>query len=213
MNMHPHSLAYPRTPPKVNDSTGTLDSCASPRSEDSNPGHEASSAGDTSSELMSPLDIKKFGLVSAGGHNSHHHLDNSSTGAGASNHHLHHSRVDDLDRHQNVSGSGCSTDESENEGVGSGTLEGRDATAHVEAHDEDGQIKVYSGTSTLSQQSRRFADVKPPYSYIALITMAIESSPSGMMTLNEIYGFIMNRWVPQRSDSTVWFGRFRCSLV
>lgn len=29
-------------------------------------------------------------------------------------------------------------------------------------------------------QKRRFADVKPPYSYIALITMALESSISGM---------------------------------
>ena len=52
----------------------------------------------------------------------------------------------------------------------------------------------FSGTSTISQQKRRFAEVKPPYSYIALITMAIESSPSGMMTLNEIYHFIEERF-------------------
>ena len=63
--------------------------------------------------------------------------------------------------------------------------------------------KLSSGTSTLSQQGRRFgADVKPPCkkkhcvfnclqlfvfyldSYIALITLAIESSKDGKMTLN-----------------------------
>ncbi|CAF4686679.1 unnamed protein product, partial [Rotaria magnacalcarata] len=41
------------------------------------------------------------------------------------------------------------------------------------------------GISTLSQQGRRFGvDVKPPYSYIALITLAIENSKDGKMTLN-----------------------------
>ena len=62
-----------------------------------------------------------------------------------------------------------------------------------EVEDEDLDPAKFSGTSTLSQQKRRFADVKPPYSYIALITMALESSSAGMMTLNEIYAFIMNR--------------------
>ena len=64
-----------------------------------------------------------------------------------------------------------------------------------EDDDEDVDPAQFSGTSTLSQQKRKFADVKPPYSYIALITMALESSTSGMMTLNEIYDYIMNRLV------------------
>lgn len=59
--------------------------------------------------------------------------------------------------------------------------------------DEQIDVNSLSGTTTLSQQKRRFADVKPPYSYIALITMALESSPAGMMTLNEIYAYIENR--------------------
>ena len=70
----------------------------------------------------------------------------------------------------------------------------------------------FSGTSTLSQQKRRFAEVKPPYSYIALITMAIESSPVGMMTLNEIYSFIEDRFPYFRDNTQRWQNSIRHNL-
>lgn len=69
-----------------------------------------------------------------------------------------------------------------------------------------------SGTSTLSQQKRRFAEVKPPYSYIALITMAIESSPNGMMTLNEIYHFIEERFPYFKENTQRWQNSIRHNL-
>lgn len=70
----------------------------------------------------------------------------------------------------------------------------------------------FSGTSTLSQQKRRFAEVKPPYSYIALITMAIESSPVGMMTLNEIYHFIEERFPYFKENTQRWQNSIRHNL-
>ena len=70
----------------------------------------------------------------------------------------------------------------------------------------------FSGTSTLSQQKRRFAEVKPPYSYIALITMAIEHSQLGMMTLNEIYSFIELRFPYFKDNTHRWQNSIRHNL-
>lgn len=57
-----------------------------------------------------------------------------------------------------------------------------------------------------------YGDQKPPYSYIALTAMAINSSPDKMMSLSEIYKYIMDRFPFYRNNTQRWQNSLRHNL-
>ena len=68
------------------------------------------------------------------------------------------------------------------------------------------------GGTPLTPYRRNLTHAKPPYSYISLITMAIQNNSSKMCTLSEIYQFIMDLFPYYRQNQQRWQNSIRHSL-
>ena len=64
----------------------------------------------------------------------------------------------------------------------------------------------------LRSYRRNYTHAKPPYSYISLITWAIQNSPQKMCTLSEIYQIIMDLFPYYRQNQQRWQNSIRHSL-